>query len=115
MIGEKSETREVTEQMAEFFHKRDAAGAKKYFEAVLKQRPDILMEASDLNGECKLCLQAVSTANLEQEEYGRCFLEQINDYAAVIDYFRKLNSFAASAVREVLTESEVQGQTGKAE
>ncbi len=115
VIGEKSETREVTEQMAEFFHKRDAAGAKKYFEAVLKQRPDILMEASDLNGECKLCLQAVSTANLEQEEYGRCFLEQINDYAAVIDYFRKLNSFAASAVREVLTESEVQGQTGKAE
>ncbi len=115
VIGEKSETREVTEQAAAFFRRRDAAGAKAYFEAVLKQRPDILMEASDLNGECKLCLQAVSTANLELAEYGRCFLDQIDDYAAVIDYFRKLNGLAADAVRAVLTEDEVQGQTGKAE
>lgn len=115
VIGEKSETREVTQRMADFFHRRDAAGAKAYFEAVLSQRPDILMEASDLNGECKLCLQAVSTANLELAEYGQCFLERINDYTAVINYFRELNGFAAGAVREVLTESEVQCQTGKAE
>ena len=54
IIGEKKETSEVTARMAEFFEKRDAAGAKTYFEEVLKQRPDILMEASDLNGECKL-------------------------------------------------------------
>ena len=115
VIGEKKETREVIAKMADFFHERDAAGAKTYFESVLKQRPDILMEASDINGECKLCLQAVSTANLELAEYGHCFLEQQSDYAAVIDYFRCLNSFAAAAVRAVLTEGEVQNQTGKAE
>lgn len=115
VIGEKQETKEVTRKMADFFQKRDAAGAKAYFEAVLKQRPDILMEASDINGECKLCLQAVSTANLELEAYGRCFLEQVSDYAKVIHYFRQLNSFAASAVRAVLTGSEAERQSGKAE
>lgn len=115
MIGEKKETREVTEKMADFFREKDAAGAKAYFETVLKQRPDILMEASDINGECKLCLQAVSTANLELAEYGHCFLERRSDYAAVIDYFRRLNSLAAAAVRAVSAESEVQGQPGKAE
>ena len=101
IIGEKKETNEVTMKMAEFFDKRDAVGAKAYFEEILKKRPDILMEASDINGECKLCLQAVSTANLELAAYGSCFLEKINDYSAVIGYFRKLNSFAARAVRAV--------------
>lgn len=101
IIGEKKETGEVITKMAEFFHDKDAAGAKAYFEAVLKQRPDILMEASDINGECKLCLQAVSTANLELAEYGRCFLDSVNEYAAIIDYFSQLNSFAAAAVKAV--------------
>jgi len=115
MIGEKKETKEVTEKMAEFFHRKDAIGAKEYFEAVLKQRPDILMEASDVNGECKLCLQAVATANLELMEYGHCFLERLNEYRAIIHYFRELNSFASRAVREVSAECEVPGQLGKAE
>nr|MDE6621952.1 capsular biosynthesis protein [Lachnospiraceae bacterium] len=104
-------TKEGTEKMAEFFREKDAAGAKAYFETILKQRPDILMEASDINGECKLCLQAVSTANLELAEYGHCFLEWQSDYAAVINYFRRLNSLASDAVRSVSAES----QMGKAE
>lgn len=73
------------------------------------------MEASDIHGECKLCLQAVSTANLELTEYGHSFLEQLNDYEAVIHYFRGLNSFAASVVREVSAECKVPGQMGKTE
>lgn len=101
IIGEKKETNEVTARMAEFFKKRDAVGAKAYFEAVLKQRPDILMEASDINGECKLCLQAVSTANLELAAYGSSFLDKINNYGEIIRYFRGLNSFAAAAVKAV--------------
>lgn len=113
IIGEKKETSEVTARMAEFFDKRDAAGAKTYFEAVLKQRPDILMEASDLNGECKLCLQAVSTANLERSAYGHCFLDHIHTYAEVIQYFRGLNSIASKAVRAVMTAHEAQCQTAK--
>lgn len=113
IIGEKKETSEVTARMAEFFDKRDAAGAKTYFEAVLKQRPDILMEASDLNGECKLCLQAVSTANLELSAYGHCFLDHIHTYAEVIQYFRGLNSIASKAVRAVMTAHEAQCQTAK--
>lgn len=107
IIGEKKETGEVITKMAEFFHDKDAAGAKAYFETVLKQRPDILMEASDINGECKLCLQAVSTANLELAEYGNCFLDSVNEYAEVIAYFSQLNSFAAAAVKAVSPENKM--------
>lgn len=115
VIGEKKETNEVTARMAEFFHQRDVAGAKAYFEAVLRQRPDILMEASDINGECKLCLQAVSTANLELAAYGKCFLNQTSGYTEIIHYFRHLNSYAADAVRAVMTAGEAQRRTGKTE
>lgn len=99
IIGEKKETNEIITQMRRFFEERDAAGAKEYFAQYLKKRPDVIMEASDITGECKLCLQAVSTANLELAEYGRCFLEQMNDYDTVIGYFRQLNKAAAEYVK----------------
>lgn len=113
VIGEKKETHEVTAKMAAFFEKKNAVGAKAYFEEILKQRPDILMEASDINGECKLCLQAVSTANLELATYGSCFLDHIKNYEQIIKYFRELNSIASAAVRAVLTEKEQQNNTVK--
>lgn len=92
IIGEKTETREMKERMADFFRKKDATGAREYFTRCLKIRPDILMEASDITGECKLCLQAVSTANLEENAYGTSFLEKRNSYEAVMDYFRHINA-----------------------
>lgn len=100
VIGEKKETNEIKEQMQRFFEKRDAAGAREYFLQYLKKRPDVIMEASDITGECKLCLQAVSTANLELAEYGNCFLDRINDYDIIIKYFRQLNRAAAQFVKE---------------
>lgn len=101
VIGEKTEVGEIREAMGRFFAKKDAAGAKEYFAQYLKRRPDVIMEAADVTGECKLCLQAVSTANLELAEYGRCFLEEINDYDAVISYFRRLNRAASEHVKKI--------------
>ncbi len=113
VIGEKKETHEVTAKMATFFKNKDVIGAKAYFEKILKQRPDILMEASDINGECKLCLQAVSTANLELVSYRSCFLDYMEDYMQIIKYFRGLNSIASMSVQAVLTEKERQKSTAK--
>lgn len=98
IIGEKNETKEVKAQMRLFFKKRDVEGAKEYLRQYLQKRPDIIMEASDITGECKLCLQAVSTANLELCEYGKCFLDSINDYDEVISYFRQLNKAASESL-----------------
>ena len=114
IIGEKKETNEITSQMQRFFQKRDAAGAKEYFMQYLKKRPDVIMEASDITGECKLCLQAVSTANLELAEYGSCFLDRINEYGAVMQYFRQLNKAAAEHVKNA-AKSCTQKNTSKAE
>lgn len=99
IIGEKMETREIKEKMAEFFAAKDVAGAKEYFAQCLKVRPDVLMEASDITGECKLCLQAVSTANLELESSGVCFLDMRKEYQEVIRFFRKLNAIVQKVIR----------------
>lgn len=98
VIGEKSEIGEIKKSMEAFFKNRDAKGAKEYFSGYLKKRPDILMEASDITGECKLCLQAVSVANLELEACGRCFLEDIDRYDDILGYFRRINRIAERAL-----------------
>lgn len=99
MIGEKMETREIKNKMAKYFATKDIVGAKEYFAQCLKMRPDVLMEASDITGECKLCLQAVSTANLEMESSGMSFLAMRKEYQEVICFFRKLNAIVQKAMR----------------
>lgn len=99
IIGEKMETREIKDKMAEFFATKDVTGAKDYFAKCLKIRPDVLMEASDITGECKLCLQAVSTANLELANNGECFLDMRKEYMEVIRFFRQLNAIVQKIIR----------------
>jgi hypothetical protein len=91
MIGEKAETREIRERLAAYLKAHDIAGAKEYFLKQHEQRPDVLMEASDITGELHLAMQIIATADAEQRTYGRSFLEQEDDLARLVPLFAKLN------------------------
>ncbi len=65
LIGEKKETKETIQKLFSYFQKEDIAGAKSYFLSVKEKRPDILMEASDIDGRLHLCLQIISTCEFE--------------------------------------------------
>jgi hypothetical protein len=91
MIGEKAETREMKEQLAVYLAAHDIAGAREYFMTQHKQRPDVLMEASDITGELRLSMQIIATADAEQRTYGRSFLEREDDLTRLIPLFVKLN------------------------
>jgi hypothetical protein len=91
MIGEKAETREMKERLAQYLFAHDIAGAKEYFIQQHKKRPDVLMEASDVAGELHLAMQIIATADAEQKTYGKSFLEQEDDLANLIPLFVKLN------------------------
>lgn len=92
MLGEKAETRELKERLAEYFRKKDIEGAMEYFMEVKTARPDVMMEASDVTGELRLCMQIIATAGKEQEAYGSSILDRINDYRELISLFAGLNS-----------------------
>lgn len=91
MIGEKVETHEMKEQLAAFFAKRDIEGAKKYFLERKRERPDVLMEASDVTGELHLAMQIIATAGKEQETDGKNILERENRFGELIKLFEGLN------------------------
>ena len=91
MLGEKAETRELKEHLAEYFRKKDIRGAMQYFMQVKTARPDVMMEASDVTGELRLCMQIIATAGKELEAYGSSFLERVNEYRDLISLFTRLN------------------------
>lgn len=91
MMGEKAETKELKLHMAHFFSSRDFKGAREYFTHVLKERPDVLMEASDINGELKICMQIIITAQAEWEKYKTSILDKNMTYDELIQYFIRLN------------------------
>ncbi len=91
IIGEKHETGEVKKVMADFFLKKDVEGAKKYFLESFGKRPDILMEASDITGELRICMQIISTCEFEQRFLGSCILDKEQDFHKLISLFKHLN------------------------
>lgn len=96
MYGEKAETRELKKTLAGFFIKKDYLGAKEYLLSVLKVRPDVLMEASDITGEVKLCMQIIATCEFEMDQYGYCILNSISDYKSLIKYFSMINQIVTA-------------------
>lgn len=92
MLGEKAETRELKERLAEYFRKKDMEGAMQYFLKVKGARPDVMMEASDVTGELRLCMQIIATAGKEKEAYGHSILDKECDFRKLIVLFAELNN-----------------------
>lgn len=91
MIGEKYETKQLRKTLAAFFAKRDYKGAKNYFMECYKKRPDVLMEASDVTGELRICMQIISTCEFEDEACQKCVLDEVQDYDELISFVHRLN------------------------
>lgn len=92
VFGEKAETREMKEKLAEFLKVQDIDGAKTYFMERWKSRPDIMMEASDLTGELRLIMQIIATADYEKKNGINTVLDQGRKLSELIPLFRELNS-----------------------
>ena len=91
MLGEKAETRELKAKLAEYFRKKDIDGAMQYFMQVKTVRPDVMMEASDVTGELRLCMQVIATAGKEKAAYGTCILDRENEFRKLMEIFTELN------------------------
>lgn len=95
MLGEKVETREIKERLAEYFAAEDIAGAKDYFMRKHAERPDVLMEASDITGELRLAMQVIATADEEKRRGETNILQKEHDFKKLMQLFTRINHIAA--------------------
>lgn len=93
MSAEKRETEEIKNQLGEYFAVSDIARAKQYMMRQLEQRPDVLMEASDIKGELKLCMQIISTCEYERKRGETLLLERGMRFEEVLEELKKVNRF----------------------
>lgn len=108
MLGEKAETRELKETLAEYFKRKDIEGAKTYFLKVKEARPDVMMEASDVTGELRICMQIIATCGKEMEVYGYSVLDRETDFRKLIMMFTELNHIVYRKHRDMQTEEDKQ-------
>lgn len=93
MSCEKRETEEMKQALAVYFQQQDILGAKQYFLHQLEKRPDVLMEASDIHGELKLCMQIISTCEYEKKRGERTMLERGMSFEELLTHMKNLNRF----------------------
>lgn len=106
MLGEKAETRELKETLAEYFKKKDIEGAKAYFLKVKEARPDVMMEASDVTGELRICMQIIATCGKEIENYGSSVLDRETDFRKLVAMFTELNNIVYRKHRGISREAD---------
>ena len=111
MTGEKAETKELKETLAEYFRKKDIEGAKEYFLKRKEERPDVMMEASDVSGELRICMQIIATAGMEMEVYGHSILDYVSEYHELIEIFTRLNQIITGAMqRKIMKTVSLEGE-----
>ena len=108
MVGAKHETQHLKQELAACFAKKNYLEAKNIFLDAYKRRPDILMEASDIDGELRLCMQIISTCEFEKESYGYCILDKCCSYRELITLFRQLNASVNNFEKERNTQFLIQ-------
>lgn len=108
MLGEKAETRELKQQLAEYFRKKDVEAAKNYFLEVKAKRPDVMMEASDVSGELRVCMQVIATAGKELQVYGTSILDTECDFRNLMHLFARINLIALRKEQDKITKEDEQ-------
>ena len=93
MSSEKSETEEIKQALSAYFSRQDVPGAKQYFLQQLEKRPDVLMEASDIRGELKLCMQIISTCEYEAKNQEQTMLQRGLSFDELLRQMKNLNRF----------------------
>lgn len=100
MPEEKVETREVKEQLADYFALGDAEGAGMCLKAALAKRPDILMEASDVDGHLMLSLEIITICEQEKAAGRETILSHIKEFQKLISWVSELNGLADADMKE---------------
>lgn len=96
MSGEKYETHMLKAEMEQYFAAGDIHGAKERFLRELEQRPDLLMEASDIRGELKICMQIISTCEYEERRGEIRLVDRGWRFEELLARIKALNQFVLS-------------------
>lgn len=107
MLGEKAETREMKDCLADYFAKGDIQGAKEFFLNRFAERPDVLMEASDITGELGLAMQIIATAEHEVGQSGFSVLDRERDFKKLIKGFERLNRVVDNYKNDEQTDEDI--------
>ncbi len=110
MSAEKCETEELKQQLARYFAAQDIAGAKQYLLQQLEKRPDVLMEASDIKGELKLCMQVIATCEYEKSYGEKPMLARGLSFDELLGQLKELNRFAETLENRLPYASEPDGR-----
>ncbi len=94
MPDEKIETKEVKEQIISCFAHKDYTKAGQCLKTALARRPDILMEASDVDGHLMLALEIITICEQEERAGVPVILETIQQFNELIEWVSGLNRLA---------------------
>lgn len=102
MCGEKKETKDTENAVAERFAAGDLEGARSCILSALKKRPDLLMEASDVYGHLRAAMEVIAICDAESAAGKQTMLERDRNFQSLTEKVKRLNRFISAKRAEEL-------------
>ena len=99
MIGEKAETKEMKQRLADYLRKKILWVQSSILWKLYTKRPDVLMEASDITGDLRICMQIIATAERELATTGGSILDRSCTFEDYMHLFKTLNGIVRSTAQ----------------
>lgn len=110
LTQEKAETIELKEHLRKLMQlgNQEAVGnTLTYFRSVLEKRPDVMLPASDINGDLEDLFRIIYICDTEyKEEPDKSMLRQSSDLVWLLAHYRKIESILLHAVSGKMTDDE---------
>ncbi|MBO5112632.1 MAG: DUF4422 domain-containing protein [Lachnospiraceae bacterium] len=90
IASEKAETIILKNEIASLFKQKKITSAKEVFEKTLRERPDVLLENSDIYNELRMLYQIIHLCLIEEEQKENSLLSYSTDTKKLLEHYQKI-------------------------
>lgn len=106
IASEKAETQILKNEIASLFKQKKITSAKEVFEKTLRERPDVLLENSDIYNELRMLYQIIHLCLVEEEQKENSLLSYSTDTKKLLEHYQKIISILRNRKLNAETEEE---------
>lgn len=105
---EKAETRQLKEKLGRLLQERKLHEARALFEAVLKERPDVMLAGSDIYEELRALYQIIHLCLTEEKEGKDSLLEYSTEVQKLLVHYKRILEILRNRKQETVQEADLE-------
>lgn len=105
---EKAETKQLKEKLGELLKEEKLYEAQELFQTTMRERPDVVLEGSDIHEELRMLYQIIHLCITEEKEGKHSLLGYTTDAKMLLKHYKKLLEILRNKKQDIMKEADLQ-------